>query len=724
MEINIEWTLQQAVAKHKDGNLQEAERLYRKILRVQPDSLDANHNLGLILVSVNSFEAALPFLKVALEGNPRIEHFWLSYIDALIKDKQFKLAKKVFIQANKKGIAGEKLDALEAKLTPIANDKTQIPFDDEKVYLTIEGPSQQQINNLSGYYQNGQDKDAEKLALFLSEQFPSNVLCWQILAAVQKKTGRLSQAEFSRKKIVAIMPNDPEAHFNLGNTFKELGKFEESEASYERAILLKPDFASAHNNLGVILRELTRLEEAKSSYERAISLNSCHAKAYNNLAVTLRELGRLDDSELNLRRSIALKFNFADAHNNLGITLKELGRPEEAEISYKQALELQPNSAKLYSNLGNVLTELGRYEDAQKNLRQALLLKSDDAETHYNLGNALQGAGSVEAAGACYKQAIVLKPGFSEAILNLSIGHYYMNNQKASISALENLLKMDPDNHGLRAGVLLAIFQFLESNFNLSETYLLQASKIQQKLTLEFRNEKIYRKYLLNLLNWHKNNVVNSCSTFKNKTLFVIGESHCLTYHLLNFQSSQDHFLWKSKLVMGCKQWDLGNSNRNKYKIKFESIFHSLPKFSEVILTIGEIDCRLDSGIIKHKKKFPEKDLKKLVITNIKNYLHYLQKTNADCQHNIIIQGVPCPNIDTKNYQKKEVNQLIEVIKIFNIELKKKSKEKGFGFLDVHRLTDRGDGLSNAIWHIDDIHLSPEAMLEVWSRYTFKKENR
>ena len=50
-------------------------------------------------------------------------------------------------------------------------------------------------------------------------------------------------------------------------------------------------------------------------------------------------------------------------------------------------------------------------------------------------------------------------------------------------------------------------------------------------------------------------------------------------------------------------------------------------------------------------------------------------------------------------------------------KLKNKSKEKGFNFLDVHKLTDRGDGISNTIWHIDDTHLSPEGFLEAWNRY-------
>ena len=53
MEQTVDQMLQQGVAAHNAGNPQEAERLYRAILQVQPKHPDANHNLGLIAVSMN-----------------------------------------------------------------------------------------------------------------------------------------------------------------------------------------------------------------------------------------------------------------------------------------------------------------------------------------------------------------------------------------------------------------------------------------------------------------------------------------------------------------------------------------------------------------------------------------------------------------------------------------------------------------------------------------------
>tara|TARA_E500000331_G_scaffold330558_1_gene352213 strand:+ start:654 stop:980 length:327 start_codon:yes stop_codon:yes gene_type:complete len=103
MELTIEQALQQGVAAHKEGKLQYAERLYRAILRSQPKHPDANHNLGVLAVSANNADVALPLFKTALEANPQIEQFWLSYIDTLIKEQKFENAKQVFEQAKSWG---------------------------------------------------------------------------------------------------------------------------------------------------------------------------------------------------------------------------------------------------------------------------------------------------------------------------------------------------------------------------------------------------------------------------------------------------------------------------------------------------------------------------------------------------------------------------------------------------------------------------------------------
>jgi tetratricopeptide (TPR) repeat protein len=473
--------------------------------------------------------------------------------------------------------------------------------------------------------------------------------------------------------------------------------------------------------LGAVLAQTGRYAEAVDANQTAVALSPQDAIAHCNLGITLQELGRLEDAEASYKQAIALKPDYAKAQSNLGNTLKELGRLDEAEASYNQAIALKPDYAEAHSNLGVTLVELKRLDDAEASYNQAIALKPDYAEAHNNLGNMLVEIGRLDEALASYNQAIVLKPDFAEAILNLSVTQSYMNDLEAEIVSLQNALQIGVENYDLRAGVNLAICKFLEGDFVDSKEHLLASAKIQEKTLPILKNEKIYHQYLSRILKWRENKYLDVKKGKNDKNLYVVGESHSLTSHHLCIQNSVVNFFCIARLIKGCKQWHLGNAFRNQYKHQFETIFFALPKNSYVLLAIGEIDCRLDTGIFVHKRKFPEKQIKEIISNTIENYLNYIVNNNSDYQHNITIQGVPCPNLDVRNHSQKDIRQLSEIIRTFNYELKMHSMEKGFGFLDTHQLTNKGDGMSNGSWHIDHYHLSPEGMQEAWRRYGSEK---
>ena len=197
MELTIEQALQRGVTAHKEGKLQDAERLYRAILQSQPLHPDANHNLGVLAVSVNKVDLALPLFKTALKANPKIEQFWLSYIDALIEEKQFENAKAVLEQAKQQGVAEEKLNVLKTQGIPTAQaNEPNLALPHKSLSLSqkrkrkseqkkrqkkakkqnISGisPPQEQLRSLLEYYQNRRFKDAEKLAVSITNEFPKH----------------------------------------------------------------------------------------------------------------------------------------------------------------------------------------------------------------------------------------------------------------------------------------------------------------------------------------------------------------------------------------------------------------------------------------------------------------------------------------------------------------------------------------------------------------------
>ena len=115
MDPTIEKTMQQAVAEHSKGNLRDAELIYREVLKVEPAHVDANHNLGILLVDLHQSNKALPFLMNAFEGNSKVEQFWVSYINALINLDQLDNARAFIEIANKLGFSGEKFERLSLR---------------------------------------------------------------------------------------------------------------------------------------------------------------------------------------------------------------------------------------------------------------------------------------------------------------------------------------------------------------------------------------------------------------------------------------------------------------------------------------------------------------------------------------------------------------------------------------------------------------------------------
>ena len=370
MELTIQQALQQGVAAHKKGQVEEAERLYKAILNSQPAQPDANHNLGVLLVSINKTDAALPLFKVAVETNSKVDQFWLSYIDALIKAKQGENAKQVLEQAKNQGVAEYKLDILKTQLNSLNTTGN--------VYSA--NPPQILLSRLLEHYQSGRLGDAEILALSITRDFPNDNFSWMILAAVFKAIGRNTEALNANQTAVELSPQDAEAHSNLGVTLQELGRLNEAEVSLRQAIVLRPNYPEAHNNLGNALKEQGRLDEAEASYRQAIVLNPGYANAHSNLGATLQELSRLDEAEASYIQAIALRPNYAEAYSNLGVTLQELGRLEEAEESLKHAITLKPDFALAHYGLTKVLYNMSYKDSALESIKKANVIdpKSKD----------------------------------------------------------------------------------------------------------------------------------------------------------------------------------------------------------------------------------------------------------------------------------------------------------------------------------------------------------
>lgn len=125
MELTLDQALQHAVAAHNQGELKEAERFYLAILQAEPNHPDANHNLGVLTVSAGRPLDAIPLFKLALQANPKVEQFWLSYIEVLMTLQRIVEAERVLADAKQAGVSADKLEAVCQQAQSVPRNKNK-----------------------------------------------------------------------------------------------------------------------------------------------------------------------------------------------------------------------------------------------------------------------------------------------------------------------------------------------------------------------------------------------------------------------------------------------------------------------------------------------------------------------------------------------------------------------------------------------------------------------
>ena len=742
-ELTIDQAIQQGVEAHKAGQAQEADRLYTAILKAQPKHPDANHNMGVLAVGVGKVETALPFFKTALEANPKVAQFWLSYIDALIKLDRLTDAKAVLDQAKSKGAKGDGFDKLEQRLKDASEEPPQA-----KQIASEPQPKQpnildslkldQALKLAKKKAKAGSPEEAKHIYQDILTKFPKNKRASDGLKGLTGKTvGKNSQGQepaqdqlqalitlysqgqlqLALKQAETLVQQFPQSAilFNIqGAVLKGLGQLDLSIQAYNKALAIKPDYAEAYNNMGVTLQEQGKLEMAIKAYNKALAIKPDYAEAYYNMGIALKEKGKLEAAIEAYNKALAIKPDYATAYSNMGIALQEQGKLEEAIEAYCKALASQPDYAEAYNNMGNALQEQGKLEEAIEAYNKALAIKPDYAEAYYNMGNALKEKGKLEAAIEAYNKALAIKPDYADAIENsLSlavqllpiIANYGYDFDTSEAQASSEIV------HRPKYQIQNAIKAYLAGDFGQANSHNNNFKACDQNLLVRLKpKDKVfcsaYNSFIGKLLdaNWDEE---LAC---ENK-VYHLGESHCLSYAHRNIAIGGSNFRIVPRITFGTKAFHFARSKHDKFKAITKAHLASLPKNSKVFLSFGEIDCRPNEGFISAATKL-DKPLEELIDQTTEGYVQWFLDQNADQRQRLYFINVPAP-VYYKEHSADLNSEVARTVALFNTALKKYSLQHDFDVVDVFNFTVGKEGFSNGLFHIDNHHLGAKALVEV-----------
>ena len=115
------------------------------------------------------------------------------------------------------------------------------------------------------------------------------------------------------------------------------GRLSEAAAAYRQALALRPDHPEVHANLGALLLDQGQLDEATFHCRRASALNPTWSKHKAPWPASIGSGAGSMRHSRQLEGAIALRPDYAVAHNNLGHMLLRVGRFDEAATHCRRA---------------------------------------------------------------------------------------------------------------------------------------------------------------------------------------------------------------------------------------------------------------------------------------------------------------------------------------------------------------------------------------------------
>ena len=487
MELSIEQALQQGVTAHREGKLQDAERFYWAILQSQPAHPDANHNLGVLAVSVNKAEAALPLFKTALEANPKIEQFWLSYIDALIKTEKVDDAKQALADAQQAGVTAAKLQIFEDQLEFELPPSSQIP------QQAISNPLHSHQGELSAAMElreTGKYKEAQEWLCKFVQHNPANpealsllsqvllldkkeVEAEKVLTAAASINSELpsvyrNQARFLLKQSKAAealekaqlgcrqSPEEPESLLVLAACLGANQKDLEALSLIEKILKAKPNYAEAYANRALIKLRAKDTVGAIEDAEMTVSLKPHLTQMWQLLSSLYYQANNLSDAIEALRRAHKNEPENTAFMIQLGEFLRQENKASEAINMLEQATGLAPKDAAAWTNLGVAFQQEKRMADAKIAYEKALALNPESAAISSNLGAMAKDTGDLESALHYFARALEIEPNLPEAHSNLGVALKELGRLDEALASHTQAIALKPD--------------YAEAHYNLGNT--------------------------------------------------------------------------------------------------------------------------------------------------------------------------------------------------------------------------------------------------------------
>ena len=235
---SIPEAVSKAIQYFEAGRIQAAEQIFRQILQIQPNHLDALHWLGTVLEAQGNLDEASNAYRQALILKPDSFQAHFDLGTALLKQNKYQDAIACYQHA---------------------------------LILNPEDPLAH--SNLGSAFEGLGQLDEAILNYRRAAQLrPSDPVAYNSLGVALQKQGQLNDAAICFQQALALKPDYVIAHCNMGIAFQKQNRHDYAVTCYQNALVLNPDSSEAHYNLGMAWLQLGEFSAGWTDFEWRIKV--------------------------------------------------------------------------------------------------------------------------------------------------------------------------------------------------------------------------------------------------------------------------------------------------------------------------------------------------------------------------------------------------------------------------------------------------------------------
>ena len=322
---------------------------------INPDSVETQVNLGVLLYFRGKATEAIPHFRAALDRQPGMSKIQGLLGLAEIRTLDFPQAKKDLEVAFP--LVNDEKFKVEVGLELLSLYAQNNDLEEAGVVVSqLRKVAPENPEVLYAAYRTYSDLSGEAM-LALSLAAPDSAQMHQMLAHEESRQGNTNGAVEQFRKAIAIDSHLPGVHFELAellHTSQDEAVKKEAEQQYRAALKENPQDEKTILRLAEIDAQNGDQQRSLEEYQKAVELQPADADAKLGLAKALTQLNQNDKALALLEQTVQLEPTNATAHYRLGTLYRKIGRSEDSKRElelYKKYKDMKEKLRALYKDL-------------------------------------------------------------------------------------------------------------------------------------------------------------------------------------------------------------------------------------------------------------------------------------------------------------------------------------------------------------------------------------